>query len=115
RIDILAGTPPLRHVFWSNPWVGRLHGLDQGHQEPSRFRSSAFPVQVLEPTDHVDPVYGKAVAVPVIAAVEEHLQLIPGRVEVLVGQRTAAHARRAVRNVDRGRSRPRWNRVETGP
>ena len=52
---------------------------------------------------------------PVIAAVEEHLQLIPRRVEVLVRQCTPAHARRSIRNVDgRGRCRRR-NRIEPGP
>ena len=92
RIDILAGTPSLRKVFWANARIGRLHRLDQGHEQSRGLRSSAFRVQVLEPADDVDPIDRKAIAVPVIAAVEEQLQLVPARVEVLVGQRAAAHS-----------------------
>src|SRR5262245_57093429 len=115
RADILVGTPPLRGVFRSDAWIRRLQRLDHGNQKSRRFGSSAFAIQVLELANHIDPVHGSAVAVPVVAIVEEHLQLIPRRVEVLVGQRSASHPRRTIRDIDRSWSRRSRNYIEPSP
>src|SRR5207249_5841454 len=98
RIYLLLRPPTLPVVVGTQARIGGLQRFGYGHQEPRRLRLVRLGMQVVEAPDHINPIHGSAIAVLMVAAVQDDLQFVPGGHEIFVGQRAATDSSRSIRN-----------------
>ena len=113
-IDVVVRPPTLLEL--SGPSLGSvgLQRFGYSHQQSRRFRLVCLRLKVEKPANHIDPIHRVALPVLMIAAIQDDLQLIPGRGEIFVGQRAAAHAGRSIGDVGSRRSGVSWDGVAPG-
>src|SRR6266567_3918382 len=103
-IDVLFRPPTLPEVVGPQVGIGRLQRFDYGHKESRRFRLVCLGMKVEEPADHIYPIHRAAISMSMIAAIQDDLQLIPGRCEIFVAQRATPDSGRSIRDVGCRRS-----------
>ena len=72
--------------------VRRLKSLSNGDQQAHRLGGLGLAIKVVELADNIEPINWRTVAMLMIAAVKDNLQLIPRRRQVFVGQGAAANS-----------------------
>src|SRR5205823_712775 len=86
-INVLVRLPTLPEVVGTQTGIGRLQRFGYGHKEPDRFRLVGLGKEVVELADEIHPIHRSPTPVLMIAAIQNNLQLIPSRGEILVGSR----------------------------
>src|SRR6266478_4459131 len=91
-VDVLVRPPTLPEVVRAQMGIGRLQRFGYSHKEARWLRLVCLDIQVEEPADQIRPVHRTAISVLMMAAIQDDLQLIPGRCEIFVGQCATAHS-----------------------
>src|ERR1700730_6434296 len=103
-IDVVVWPSNLLESFGTHVGIGRLQRFGDGHKQACRFRLVCLRLKVEELADYIYPIHRGAVSVLMIAAIQDDLQLIPGRCEIFVGQRATANSGWSIGDVGSRRS-----------